>query len=189
MKDNFREKYIDISNLIQKEFERNVDIHGSKIRCSRGCSKCCHQIFKITAFDAFIIRSYMHSIPDRMKNNLRSKAAEFISNRSSQIDFSVEAADLLPCPALGKEGECSIYEARPVICRRFGPPMYDYKKPDTIHSCDLNFSDGDEIQDSELIPCQTTIGKKWDSLKTEFNLRNNLPPEYSTTIAEAILNS
>jgi Fe-S-cluster containining protein len=99
----------------------------------------------------------------------------------------------VPCPALGAEGECTIYEARPVICRRFGEPIYDYKNPDNVYACDLNFKDGDEITDPLLIPNQTEIGKKWDEIKEKFNetaLPNGLPPEALaqgwTTIAEAI---
>lgn len=87
-----------------------------------------------------------------------------------------------PLPALGTEGECTIYEARPVICRRFGMPIYDYKNPANVHACELNFKDGDEIMDDELIPNQTQIGMKWDELKDKFG-------EGSTTIAEAIANS
>jgi len=76
----------------------------------------------------------------------------------------------IPCPALGNDGECTIYEARPIICRRFGIPIYDYKNPGNIYACHLNFKDGEEIVDDKLVPNQTKIGKNGTSLRV--NTRN-----------------
>ena len=163
---DFKQKFYDLSGLIQTEFDRNTAIYGEKIQCRKGCSKCCSQIFKITMLDGWIIREHIRSLSDSERNILKQKAKEYIMGT--------------PCPALGKEGECTIYEARPVICRRFGMPIYDYKNPQKIYACELNFKDGDEIIDEKLISNQTNIGKNWDELKTEFG-------EGSTTIAEAII--
>lgn len=58
-------------------------------------------------------------------------------------------------------------------------PVYDYKNPEKVHACELNFKDGDELTDNLLVPNQTFIGRKWDELKTEFG-------EGAATIAEAI---
>jgi Fe-S-cluster containining protein len=160
-----KSKFYDITSLIQTEFDRNLDIYGDKIQCRRGCSKCCSQIFRITKLDGWIIGEHIKSLPEARRNDLKQKAIDHKKG--------------LPCPALGAEGECTIYEARPVICRRFGMPIYDYKNPAAIHACELNFKDGDEITDELLVPNQTEIGKKWDALKAEFG-------EGSTTIAEAI---
>lgn len=163
---DFKQKFYDLTSLIQTEFDRNTSIYGEKIQCRKGCSKCCSQIFKITMLDAWIIKEHIRSLPDTEKNILKQKAKEHIQGT--------------PCPALGKESECTIYEARPVICRRFGMPIYDYKNPQKIYACELNFKDGDEIIDENLVPNQTNIGKNWDELKSEFG-------EGSTTISEAII--
>jgi len=112
-----------------------------------------------------MITNHVKSLPNEEQKILRENAKHYVEGS--------------PCPALGKDGECTIYEARPVICRRFGMPIYDYKNPDKIYACDLNFKDGDEITDTLSIPNQTDIGKKWDAVKAEFG-------EGSTTIAEAI---
>ncbi len=174
----FKQKFFDITGLIQAEFDRNMDIYGDKVQCRRGCSKCCSQIFRITALDGWIIIQHVRSLPEPRKSELQQKAREYLSelNAAKKPD---EEPHGLPCPALGTEGECTIYEARPVICRRFGMPIYDYKNPANVHACELNFKDGDEITDELLVPNQTAIGKKWDELKAEFG-------EGSTTIAEAI---
>src|SRR4030095_9595019 len=163
---DFKQKFFDISGLIQTEFDRNLQLYGDQIQCRKGCSKCCSQIFNITPLDAWIIREHLRSLPILQRDELKKRAEEYKKGN--------------PCPALGNKGECTIYEARPVICRRFGMPIYDYKNPEKIHACDLNFKEGDEITDDKLIPNQTQIGKKWDVLRNEFGTG-------STTIAEAIL--
>lgn len=186
--ESLNRKFIDITNLIQQEFQRNVDKYGEKIKCRRGCSKCCHQIFRITPVDSFIIQNYLSGLPHNARNILKNKASEYYKELTSRKDQSYENFQM-QCPALGIQGECTIYEGRPVICRRFGPPVHDYKNPSKIYSCDLNFKEGEEIIDDELIPNQTEIGKKWDELKTAFNVEMNLNENASTTIAEAILNA
>jgi Fe-S-cluster containining protein len=163
---DFKQKFYDISGFIQTEFDRNLELYGAQIQCRRGCSKCCSQIFNITLLDGWIISEHVKKLPPMRQAELKQKAGQYKQGE--------------PCPALGENGECTIYEARPVICRRFGIPIYDYKNPAKIHACELNFKDGDEITDDKLIPNQTEIGKKWDELKDEFG-------EGATTIAEAIL--
>jgi len=174
-----KQKFFDITNLIQAEFDRNMDIYGDKIQCRRGCSKCCSQIFRITALDGWIIAEHVKSLPEPRRSELQQKAREYLSNLPKPTDGQILQHEGVPCPALGAEGECTIYEARPVICRRFGMPIYDYKNPANVNACELNFKDGDEITDALLVPNQTTIGKQWDELKVEFG-------EGATTIAEAI---
>lgn len=187
---SLEEKYIDITYLIQNEFERNIAKYGDKIKCRKGCSQCCHQIFRITLLDSFVIRNYLQSLPPDRHNNLKRKAENYQKHFEGSKNFDEEFyLNRIPCPALGDEGECTIYEARPVICRRFGPPVYDYKNPQKLFSCELNFNEGEEIIDDELIPNQTKIGKKWDELKTEFNIEMNVKENASATIAEAIINS
>lgn len=189
--ESFNKSYINITHLIQNEFDRNVNKYGSKINCRKGCSQCCFQIFKITLIDSFIIKKYLDTLPIEQVNNLKERTKFYIAQIKNNItqgdEFYVKPK--FPCPALSENEECMIYAGRPVICRKFGPPIFDYKSPGKIFACELNFAEGEEITDDELIPNQTQIGKEWDMLKTEFNIKYNLRENASTTIAEAILNS
>ncbi len=183
---DFKQKFYDITSLIQAEFDRNLDIYGDKIQCRKGCSKCCSQIFNITQIDAWIIGEYVRSLPAEQREALQQKAREYLSHLPLDKGESAKREGV-PCPALGAEGECTIYEARPVICRRFGMPIYDYKNPQNVHACELNFTDGDEITDEMIVPNQTEISKKWDELKDEF--AGSVPRtdiNSGTTIAKAI---
>ncbi len=189
--ENYYDKFIDISHLIQKEFARNIAKYGDKIKCKKGCYQCCHQIFRVTMADSYIIKKFLNTQSPQFKSSLKERASEYIENNSSKeiakADYYISPK--FPCPALNEDGACMIYEARPVICRRFGPPVYDYKNPGKLFACELNFAEGEEIIDNELIPNQTRLGKEWDKLKTDFNTEFGLIENASTTIAEAILNS
>jgi len=189
--ESFIKRHSEITNLIQKEFERNLDKYGDKIRCCKGCSQCCHQIFNITLIDEYMIKKFVNNLSEEERNLLKSKAKNYLENFNADEDKSGEYFKKpgMPCPALGESGECTIYEGRPLICRRFGPPIFDYKNPSNIYACELNFKTGEEIIDDDLIPNQTNIGKLWDNFKTEFNLQFEKNARTSTTIAEAILNS
>ncbi len=184
------EKYIDITNLINEEFLRNIRKYGDKIKCGKGCSQCCNKIFSITLLDSFIIKKYFTTLSEEEKSFLKNKARLY---KEKSKAFKAEAKKDLdfisPCPALDDEGSCMIYEARPVICRRFGTPIYDYKNPAKIYACELNFKSGEEISDNELIDRQTIIGKMWDEMKTEFNVEMKNEEKISTTIAEAIISA
>lgn len=184
-------KYIDLTELIQDEFERNAEKYGDKLKCRDGCSQCCSQIFRITLLDAEIIKIHFRKLENTQQSILKTKAENYI-NKTGEFDIESEEYSKIPkipCPALSENGSCMIYEARPVICRRFGPPVFDYKNPEKLFACELNFYGGEEIIDELLIPNQTKIGKAWDELKTLFNSKNELNKNASATIAEAIKNS
>ncbi|MEZ4691228.1 MAG: YkgJ family cysteine cluster protein [Ignavibacteria bacterium] len=187
---SFSKKYINLTGLIQDEFNRNADLHGDQIKCKKGCSQCCSQIFRITMLDSEVIISHINNMDIAQQEFLKSKAEKYIDltghYKNESDEFFVKPE--IPCPALDENGSCMIYEARPVICRRFGPPVFDYKNPEKLYACELNFKEGDEIIDDQLIPKQTDIGIKWDELKTSYNSEKDIKKNASTTIAEAILN-
>jgi len=189
--ESFNKRHSEIIDLVQKEFDRNTDKYGNKIKCCKGCSQCCHQIFNITLIDEFVITKFVTKLHDEKRSLLKNKAKNYLASvnitKDKSGDFSKKSG--IPCPALGDKGECTIYDGRPLICRRFGPPIFDYKNPSNIYACELNFEPGEEIFDDDLIPKQTHIGKLWDNFKTEFNHQFEMNARTSTTIAEAILNS
>src|SRR5437667_9332564 len=98
---NFKQKFYDITGLIQQEFDRNVQIYGDKLQCRRGCSKCCSQIFNITMLDAYIIQEHIKSLPPEQQSELKSKAEEYLQNKN-RTEVPLIKGDLggLPCPAL-----------------------------------------------------------------------------------------
>lgn len=102
------------------------------------------------------------------------------------IDRALIRGDRLPCPAL-EQGVCSIYEHRPLMCHKFGMPLYNPEKPDRIFACELNFQTGEEIEDPQLIPIQTRIHQEWNALQAEYKASPGAATRGPLTVAHAIL--
>jgi hypothetical protein len=92
----------------------------------------------------------------------------------------------LACPAL-EDGVCQIYEYRPLICRKFGIPLYNPDRPGRVYACELNFGDGEEIVDGKLVQIQTGIHQEWKLLQSDYN-DAGLPRDVEPlTVARALL--
>lgn len=187
-----------IANLTEKEFDRNFNLYPGQMQCRKGCSLCCSQVFRITLIDAAVISQAVKMLDPETRKNMQEKAKvylkkkeELIQERTNQMDLDSESETptiglRLSCPALDKNGACGIYESRPIVCRKFGMPIYDPKKPHELQTCELNFGEVKEIDADELIENQMKIHNYWMELKTEVNETIN-PEKSATTIAEAIL--
>jgi hypothetical protein len=68
--------------------------------CARGCSYCCHSRVEVTAPDVFLLARFLRARPDAPR------------------DARLAGASAGACPLLGPEGDCTVYEARPLACRR-----------------------------------------------------------------------
>jgi Fe-S-cluster containining protein len=137
---------------------------GAHLACRPGCTQCCHGAFSINPLDALRLRSAMASMAEtqpeqaaviaaRAQKFLAEFAHDFPGNSLTGIlgtspeeesafeDFANEA----PCPALNPEsGLCDLYEARPMTCRIFGPPVRMSASSDggQQQSCDAVEEDG-----------------------------------------------
>jgi Fe-S-cluster containining protein len=155
-------------------------------------------VFRITLIDAAIVSQVVKRLDPETRSKMQEKAKlylqkkeELVHEREKKMDSNSESEVLtiglrLPCPALDENGACGIYESRPIVCRKFGMPIYDPKKPDELQTCELNFREVKEIDADELIENQMKIYNYWMELKTEVNETIN-PDKRATTIAEAIL--
>jgi Fe-S-cluster containining protein len=193
-------KYREVLLLVEQEFSRNVDLHGDRMQCGRGCSSCCSQMFRITMLDSFVISAAINKMDEESRAALRKRAQDYRQERQRLLDERAHETDLpddseipthglrLPCPAL-IDGACGIYDARPVVCRKWGIPLFDPDQPDRLQACELNFPPGTSIEDEELdelLLRQSSIHELWQAAKHEFRARRK-PQQMATTIAEAML--
>jgi Fe-S-cluster containining protein len=78
------------------------DHAGKFAACERGCGHCCHVSVPITQFEAIYMGENIGILPIKQKQTVKHELNEYGSHT--------------PCPFLN-QGECSIYEFRPLTCR------------------------------------------------------------------------
>jgi hypothetical protein len=173
------ERYRAIITAVDAEFSRNRELHGDRIHCRPGCTDCCHHIFPITEIEAAEIAKGLQLLDPQARDSIEARAHEYVEARLTR-------GAKLPCPAL-EQGVCSIYDFRPLMCHKFGMPLYNPDKPDRIFACELNFGDGEEVDDPRLIQIQTGIHQDWKQLQTEYNKSHGRGGSAHLTVAHAIL--
>lgn len=108
---------------LKKKNPRNVDdafhaLHEEvfeEIDCLQ-CANCCKTTSPIF-YDADI---------DRLAKSLRIKSVDFVTQYLKIDDDGDQVLKSSPCPFLGSDNYCAVYEARPKACREY--PHTDRKK-------------------------------------------------------------
>lgn len=97
-------------------FAQSFAKNASKMKCAEGCDLCCQVERSVFAIEAQAIRQYVaaHGLAQTQENQLGH------------------------CAFL-KDGKCSVYGARPSICRTHGLVL---KHQEGHSHCDLNFTQG-----------------------------------------------
>ena len=116
---------------------------GEWLVCRPGCTQCCVGVFAINQLDAVRLQQGLSDlekadpqrarrIRERTRNSIQRLSAEFPGDaKTGVLDEGSEAEESFaafandePCPVLDPEtGLCDLYDARPMTCRTFGPPM------------------------------------------------------------------
>lgn len=146
--------YLELRERVTNEADSLFARYRSRVACKRGCYFCCDPI-TVLPIEIAALRNWVeeHGAPD--PNRLGGPPDD---NRPR-------------CRFLGKNGECTVYEARPLICRTHGLPLsyrvYEYDMhgreigPDAPHYtelwCDLNFTDVPEEEIDALFDEQGKI--------------------------------
>jgi uncharacterized protein len=110
------------------------------MQCGPGCATCC-TLTTVTALEAHAIREYLEQHPD---------VPERIAACPPGTRAGAPAIDREMCPLL-LHRECSIYPARPVICRTHGLPVR-HRGVGIMPSCPMNFMERDpDTLDSSMV--------------------------------------
>jgi len=116
---------------------------GDRLACRVGCTECCFGPFPITLVDARRLREGLAQLREREPKRasaIARRAAAAV--RAMRRGFPGDAATgrlaegesarepffarhkTRPCPVLDPQtGACKLYEARPLTCRSYGPPL------------------------------------------------------------------
>ena len=116
---------------------------GDRLACRVGCTECCIGPFPITLVDARRLREGLAALREsdparasaitrRAEASVRTLKRGYPGDPETGRLGEDEAArkpfferhETRPCPALDTTtGACELYEARPLTCRSYGPPL------------------------------------------------------------------
>lgn len=143
---------------------------GDWLACRPGCTQCCVGVFAINQLDAARLQRGLRkleaeaperaaAVGERARDAVSRLAANFPGDAARGIlgdsEECIEAFESFgndePCPALDPQsGLCELYEARPMTCRVFGPPV---RSEDGLGVCELCFqgASSEEIAECEMV--------------------------------------
>lgn len=134
-------RYPELAAKVDAFFARVEVRHGDDMSCRTGCSDCCQTRLSITGIEAEAIRHEVASWPVERREALAANVA------SAPADH---------CTALGPNGRCLIYAARPIVCRSHGAPIrMQVKSLPVVQSCFRNFAH--VTPDPDCVLDQTTL--------------------------------
>jgi 8-oxo-dGTP pyrophosphatase MutT (NUDIX family)/Fe-S-cluster containining protein len=150
---------------------------GPWLVCRLGCTHCCMGVFRITARDAGRLREGLAAADPQRAARILQRAGQALARYNNDAAAMLRAADDdsedAPCPVLDPDtGACDLYDARPLTCRTFGPPVRF--EDGSLAVCELCF---DGATEDQVAACEVEID---DALRAE------LEAEGDTTIALAL---
>lgn len=161
-------------------------VAGDQISCKQGCSACCRGLFDITLLDACLLRDGFMRLSFQQQLNVVGKSeqritsvrtfwpdfeAPFLLNcyPEEQWDQAMPDDDETPCPLLDEQGNCLLYDSRPMTCRLHGVPLVDVSGELLFDEwCSLNFSNSNPLEMVALRSSFNDIFKHEQLLFREF---------------------
>lgn len=111
---------------VQVHSDRVMDTYAGKFKCRKGCSDCCSSDRSVSAVEFANVARVLSELPEKKLARLKSQPRS--KKRCSML----------------LDGNCAVYEARPLICRGHGLPLVleRSKGRQMVDVCPLNFTDG-----------------------------------------------
>ena len=107
--------YKGADNLIRRDFFDNAP--PPVIGCRKGCAWCCYKRVEVSIPEAILIANEIGSPGDS-----RGVSIDAAADKLAGMDNAARARSGARCSLLSAEGECSVYEDRPLACRSFFSP-------------------------------------------------------------------
>jgi Fe-S-cluster containining protein len=170
---------------------------GDWLVCRKGCTQCCNGPFAISQLDAWRLQkglSELKSSDPKRAARVRKRARQAVKRLSPAFpgnpqtgilaeDKEAEAAfdefaNDEPCPALDPAtGACDLYNARPMTCRTFGPPVrsgeegglavcelcYHGASDDQIAGCEMQ-PDPDNLEERLIADAEKQTGEHGNTI-------------------------
>jgi Fe-S-cluster containining protein len=163
---------------------------GDWLVCRKGCTQCCYGPFAISQLDAWRLHKGLAELdtsdPKRAQQAVKRLSAAFPGNPQTGILAEDEEAEAAfaefandePCPALDPAtGACDLYNARPMTCRTFGPPVrsgpeeglavcelcYHGATDEQIAACEMQ-PDPDNLEERLIADAEKQTGKHGNTI-------------------------
>jgi uncharacterized protein len=122
--------------------------YAAHLACRAGCSGCCQHHLSVFAVEAAHIATALTAMPEDLRLRLVKQA--------QQVNEQETRGEAVACPLLVDE-RCSIYAARPLICRTQGLPLlFEMAEGESeVDFCPLNFTTESalaELNEAQLVP-------------------------------------
>ena len=137
-----------LQDNVSQFFARFFEKHQTHMRCGMGCSSCCQSRLTVFPVEAERILNWWEELDtstrERITTIWREGSLEAEPNASSKCVFL-------------SEDSCSIYKARPVVCRSQGLPLKvsvekqiaeDGEAHTELSLCELNFTENESLPDA-----------------------------------------
>jgi len=112
----------------------------AEVPCTKGCRDCCIGLFDVSLADRDLLREGLSKADPETRKDIQARAAALVGRlreiepelgdtldgmSPEEIDDLCDAVGDVECPVLGRDGECRLYEHRPLTCRMSGVPVVD----------------------------------------------------------------
>jgi len=170
---------------------------GEWLVCRPGCTQCCVGVFAINQLDAVRLQQGLAELEQtdaararriraRARDSIQRLSAEFPGNvKTGVLDEGPEAEERFAefandevCPVLDPEtGLCDLYNARPMTCRTFGPPV---RSDGGLGVCELCFHGA---SDEQIAACEMVVDPNDLEAKLLRELERTRGPRGQTIVA------
>lgn len=146
--------------------------YRSHLKCGAGCSSCCHHHLSIFQVEAENIKPAIEALAPEIR--------ERVNRQAHDIEELEAKNEPVACPLL-IDDHCSVYEARPLICRTQGLPLLYEAEDGTseVDFCPLNFTSDEaiaELDENYLVPLDA-LNLKLAMANIEYCRNQQVAPE------------
>lgn len=132
--DNLLKNYTDLIIRVDEHIQRLARVHKDRLACTKGCDACCRHL-SLFPVEAFALSQAF--------SRLDAPCRERVLAQAEQTDRK--------CPLL-VDHVCVVYEARPIICRTHGYPLYMEKEGKAmVDFCPKNFKGVKKLDRSDML--------------------------------------
>lgn len=148
-------KYQEYLKFLDKTLKKFFEAQKPFIKCKKGCAYCCKEgEYPLSELEYIYMMLCFNETDNETKDIVLGNIETLLSTKRKK---------LYPCPFL-VNNECSVYPARPIICRTFGLISYNDKGKNKVPFCidlGLNYSD---VYDNETALIKSDEGSEFKPL-------------------------